>query len=403
MINWFISKCLFYITSIFNTTHTANSTKELAFLIYVKNTIQRHTRKAIAPVLVAGAMLTANEASGQNSATIDPKYYSISNPYEVPNLPNGSTMNLVIKTGASVKSIISGADVWSLRLWTPDGRTLLNVSDFDIYKPGVRWLTWKENWAERSIAMIVNYQADIYGPNWDRPDAVFVDPGETTRLSGGPNFNPNNETTKWYTWKDVITWISIWNGQTDSAKNVSRGTYRLRANDGTTRTADTISVIERPVADHIEGKAKFAYTVPEVIYKIYKGTETWNDTVWTQDPSLWFVGNGNARTVNTWWGNIKIGAIRRAGSDVVEAVDKVSLKIAFETKIDEVSVNIPSFTINNWLIRRYENVEYYIYDINGKIIVSGNDMYCQIKLPGVYIIRHTEKFQIKTHKILISP
>ena len=46
----------------------------------------------------------------QNSATIDSKYYSMSNPFEVPNLANLSTFNLSIKAGEKVPVTISGMD-----------------------------------------------------------------------------------------------------------------------------------------------------------------------------------------------------------------------------------------------------------------------------------------------------
>ena len=43
--------------------------------------------------------MAGTEAKAQTSATINPDYYSMSNPFVVPNLPDRSSINIRIKTG----------------------------------------------------------------------------------------------------------------------------------------------------------------------------------------------------------------------------------------------------------------------------------------------------------------
>jgi hypothetical protein len=69
---------------------------------------------------------------------------------------------------------------------------------------------------------------------------------------------------------------------------------------------DTIAVVERPVANPIARRLDFSATVAGVTYKIYKAQKVGNDTVWTEVPSLSFVGNGNPTSVNTGLGDFRI-------------------------------------------------------------------------------------------------
>jgi hypothetical protein len=79
----------------------------------------------IAKTVAAAALITiAGAANGQNAATIDPKYYSMTNPYELPNLSDKSVMNLNIKTGQVIPMGMPYMDTGSSIILTPDGRTI---------------------------------------------------------------------------------------------------------------------------------------------------------------------------------------------------------------------------------------------------------------------------------------
>jgi hypothetical protein len=66
----------------------------------------------IAKTAAAAALITITGAThGQNSATIDPKNYSIANPFIIPNLPNISQFNLIIKAGEKVPVTIDNMDI----------------------------------------------------------------------------------------------------------------------------------------------------------------------------------------------------------------------------------------------------------------------------------------------------
>jgi hypothetical protein len=81
----------------------------------------------------------------QASATIDPKYYSISNPYIVPNLTDKSTLTLNIKTGAKTPISIDGMDAGSSTLIWENGHTIPLSDVIVIDKPGLRTWEYKEN------------------------------------------------------------------------------------------------------------------------------------------------------------------------------------------------------------------------------------------------------------------
>jgi hypothetical protein len=76
-----------------------------------KDFVTKHGKKLVAALAITGAMATAEEATAGNSATKDPQYFSISNPYKIPNnVPDNTTFDLTILTGQNLPIKIDGMD-----------------------------------------------------------------------------------------------------------------------------------------------------------------------------------------------------------------------------------------------------------------------------------------------------
>ena len=141
--------------------HTSEAGK--SSMSKAKEFVQHHGKKLMGALAITAAMATT-EATAQNTATIDPKYYSMSNPYIVPNLPDRSTINVLIKTGAPTPIRIDWMDAGStVNTSDPSGNDIPVVNDeLILNKPGTRGRLYKENWVLKITSIQVNYQADIY-------------------------------------------------------------------------------------------------------------------------------------------------------------------------------------------------------------------------------------------------
>ena len=88
--------------------------------------------------------MAGTEAKAQNSATINPDYYSLTNPFVVPNLPDRSSINIKIKTGKAtpitMEDLASGQ---SIQIQNPHG-VIANSDIITLNEPGVRSWRYKD-------------------------------------------------------------------------------------------------------------------------------------------------------------------------------------------------------------------------------------------------------------------
>lgn len=251
---------------------------------------------------------TITNIFAQTSATIEPRNYSQAKPFVIPSLANGSVYNLTIKTGKPVPTVIDLADINSMRHGTPDGRNLLDISSFIIDVPGTWGLTWYQNGNERSIACIVNYQADLqdqtigsatYG---DYPDFIWVAQGGSAAVSAGKYMAA-------YAWRYLDNTKYQFTGgaqYTDSLKTLGINTYFVVVVDANTNlTKDTISILEKPTFNNSAKTLNFPSTTAGITYKLLKvGSISGTDTTWTETQN--FVGDGNAKDITFTDGKYKL-------------------------------------------------------------------------------------------------
>ena len=100
-------------------------------------------------------------------------------------------------------------------------------------------------------------------------------------------------------------------------------------------------------------------------------------------------------------GLFRIGALRRAGSDIEETQDTKAIKVDFGTEVYEITEKPePAFVINGRTLYFKEDVKnYQIIDMSGCIIKTGNENRTSIPQAGLYLL----KLDNQTHKIHISP
>jgi hypothetical protein len=88
--------------------------------------------------------MAGTEAKAQTSATINPDYYSLTNPFVVRNLPNQSNINIRIKTGKAtpitMEDLASGQ---SIQIQNPYG-VITNSDVIILNEPGVRSWRYKD-------------------------------------------------------------------------------------------------------------------------------------------------------------------------------------------------------------------------------------------------------------------
>lgn len=402
-----------------------------------KNTIKMQARKAIIPLLVTGAIFTANEAKWQSWQLADAKYYSLTNPDTIPNLNDQTIYKLTIKAWERLpitmwNDMIPGSTTY-LR-WPNDTGGWVSVNRINDLQNDVIYIdkVWnrERDYRKKSdgkinhIGIQVNYQADTYDRTpWSstqnqRPEVIMVDAGQQATLSAGPNMNPTWDLLhSWYYKRKNINDASYTWSPIDSVRNISHGTYVSRTNDGTgTWTNDTIAVVERPSANNSARTLNFAATVNGVIYKVYKfqpaaagapmskaPSENAVDSAWVEVPSLSFVGDGNPRSVWVELGTYRIGAQRTANTAVQQ--DTKSIKVDLGTDVLEVNTEEKNtFKQANRELSRATEVPSIIYNIHGQEM--GTALASTIRIPDqatawVYIVRFTENGKIHTKKIVI--
>jgi hypothetical protein len=77
-----------------------------------------------------------------------------------------------------------------------------------------------------------------------------------------------------------------------------------------------------------------------------------------------------------------------------------SLHTSFETSITDTKANNDLFIQHNSNIYFADSVEYVIYSIDGKLIVSGKNNQVHIKHSGVYLLQCGTKY--KTFKVVVK-
>lgn len=366
------------------------------------NTFKSMVRKAIAPILIAWAMLTANEGKAQNSATINPDFYSMANPFVIPNLPSGSRMNIIIKTGKGTRTTVEDIkENGSTQIQNPDGKWLPLTNIIELDMPWVRGRSYTDKEGKgKTISIQVNYQADIFDRTQNsltqnlRPDIIR---GDQATLSWGKEFWQIYQW--WYKRKNINDWSYSTPSASDSIKNVSHGTYILRASDGLTRNNDTIAVLQKPTFNKSTRKYDFPSTEKNISYRLYKydlnGSKNIADSTWTEVEH--FVWNGNPYTSTTTLSDksiYRISAQRTPATD--EDTHLPSFKTDFTNATDEIAADDErSFRQTNKELFRDENVEYYVYDLNGKIINSGYNNRASLEraVPGIYIVKSRQDGQ----------
>ena len=324
-------------------------------------------------IILCLAFLTISflTTKAQTSAVIDPDNYSLANPYVFPSIPNGSTFYISIKTGKPVPTIIEYADLESGRHGTPDGRALVNVTTFNIDVPGTWGLTWKQNGAERSIACIVNYQADIYDRTvgsatyGKRPDFIRVNAGESATVSAG-KYMAN------YKWDNYITGIEISRGLTDSIKTFSTGIFISWTADRTGLetgiTKDTFSILEKPTFNATAKTLNFPTTTTGVTYKLLKvGNIEGTDTTWTETQN--FIGDGNTKEITLTEGKYKLTTTRGIHTAVYPyGYFEVSVTTALDkTKQQNINYRLVD---NNLQFDNEVNLKF--YSLQGQLLQQGN-------------------------------
>lgn len=390
----------------------ATSTPEAAIVIYtpLANNTSKTSALKTAVAVVAFAAMSHGQMNAQNSATIDPKYYSIENPYVVPNLEDQATLNLTIKAWEMTPITIDGMDAWSsTMIWDPNWNDVELSDKIIINKPWTRTREYKENGERKTTNIVVNYQADIYdrtpgsSSKDTRPDAIRVDKDQQATLSAGPNINPTWWNYAGYKRKNIndanYTWSPI-----DSIRNVSRGTYIARTNDGVKRTNDTIVVSERPTANSTTKTLTFPSTIQWAIYKVYKfdpATTVGTDSAWVEDAS--FTGTWEAYTLHAEIGLWRVGIQRTASTDT--EIDTKTLAVDFTDAIDIPDAETStSFKQQNRTIYFSKVVSVSIYNSQGKVMVTSisDEVIIPPNSPsGVYIIRYAAQDNQKQEKSII--
>lgn len=310
----------------------------------------------------------------QTSEVIDPDNYSFANPYVIPSLPNGNVMNIIIKTGKPIHSIIDLADNNSLRIFTPDGRSLLNVSEIEINFPGTWTLTYRQNGAERATGIQVNYQADIYDRTIGsatyvkRPDFIWVNAAESAVVSAGPWIGQRGI----YGWNDGTTWTG-WGGA-DSLYTCLKGNYIVWTVDGsgsgvnTGHSQDTISILEKPTFNTTTKTLNFPTTTTGVTYKLLKaGAIVGTDTTWTETQN--FIGDGNTKEITLTEGKYKLTTTRGIHTAVYPyGYFEVSVTTALDkTKQQNINYRLVD---NNLQFDNEVNLKF--YSLQGQLLQQGN-------------------------------
>ena len=328
----------------------------------------------------------------QNSVVIDPDDYSLANPFVIPSLPNGNVMNIIIKTGKPIHSIIDLADNNSLRIFTPDGRSLLNVSEIVINFPGLWTLTYKQNGAERATGIQINYQADIFDRTigsatyGKRPDFIWVNAGESATVSAGPWMNPNNNTQAGYAWKNSAGEIIRW-GYTDSLYVSNSGILISTTGDGSGSgpnngvSSDTISILEKPTFNATAKTLNFPTTTTGVTYKLLKvGNIAGTDTTWSETQN--FVGDGNTKEITFTEGKYKLTTTRGIHTAVYPYG---YFEISVTTVLDKTKQeNINYRLVDNKL--QFDNeVNFKFYTLQGQLLQQENGRsFILIRQTGIF-------------------
>ena len=262
-------------------------------------------------------------AFAQTSATIDPRNYSLANPFFVPNLPNLASFNLIIKTGSPVYVTINGMDKKSTYyLQGANGgagtgaiNNLIN-DKIEINLPGTWLWQYRENGITKTTTIIVNYQADLqdqtigsatYG---DYPDFIWVPQGGSATVGAGKYMAS-------YKWKTLSELSFPFVGSiADSTRTFSTGSYIVRSNDGNGGiNNDTITILEKPIINNTAKTINFPTTVSGIGYQLRQYTShTGADTTWVASQS--FVGDGAAKSIALADGVYKLQVVRDVHSAV---------------------------------------------------------------------------------------
>ena len=419
---WFISNAVHTLHSVFNFPRVADSTPELAGVVSLhlstpkqdQNWISKATwyahqySKTLLAALSISATMAGTEAKAQNSATINPDYYSISNPFVVPNLPNQSNINIRIKTWKATPITMDDlASGQSIQIQNPHW-VIANNDIITLNEPGVRSRRYKnKNWVTKIIDIDVSYQADIFDRTENsltenlRPEIIRVDADQQAELSAG-------EKMKYYKRKAINdanfeTWSA-----TDSIKIKSKGQRVVRTNDWSwigllNRSNDTIAVLQKPTIDKTSKTYKFPTTENGITYRLYKydlnGSKTIADSTRTMVES--FVWDGNPHTTTTPLSDkaiYRVSAQRTAATD--EDTHLPSFITNFGTGIEDISFITQPFKIVHRHVILLHETPYELYSLTWSKLMAGKA--AQFNAPaqaGVYLLI----IENKAYKINISP
>jgi len=379
------------------------------------NTHEQHQPKRankIKTLATAALLAVTGAVSGQNSATIDPKYYQTpQSAFMIPNLPSGSSFNLAIKAWEPVYITIDGIDVNSgvfFKNKSPTRTELWSTIQLKAWDVDNRLINYKEWWINKVLSLNVNYQADIYDRTaWSntlnkRPDAIWVAPGQSANLSAGNHMANYKRTNIW-------TNTAISQGKTDSLKTVWAGKYEGRTIDWSWTTAwntrDTISVLEKPTIT--KNTVAFASTGQGVTYRFLKSDPSGSihvaDSTWTEVTS--FVGDGNAKSVTLpEKSQIRVGT-KVSGTNHLEEFNLPTFTTDFGTDTPEIEWDVNTFRHHGRELNREVETPYIIYDMTGRELSIGKASQTTIPdhISGPVIIKYTNPGNsIQTKKIIVK-
>ncbi|MEI6426038.1 MAG: T9SS type A sorting domain-containing protein [Candidatus Absconditabacteria bacterium] len=362
----------------------------------VKDFATKHGKTLVAALAITGAMATAEEATAQPSATKDPQYFSISNPYKVPNMQDKATLNLSILTGQGLATTINGMDNGgTIDLRDPLGNNVkANVVNNTIMidKPGLRTRDYTVGGVLKTTSIYVNYQAAVGSPtlnehhdvNWKKPTEA------TKRVTAGPNMS-------YYRRRNMDESI-ITKGATDSVKNLSAGRYIAQTTDAKgLLTRDTIDIVNEPT---ILGNTITLETPTGITFKILKVQSGSVSTFQT------LVGDGTSHDIVVPNGIYAIST-QVPGDTHTEERTLPDMNL-IGTELLEVGTPENSFRANNRELFRDKPVASIIYSINGKVMKElGTGISDHITMPenmpaGTYIIQFTENKKIIAKKFIIK-
>lgn len=237
---------------------------------------------------------------GQTTLTVDPRNYSLANPYTFPNYPDRTTVYFIIKTGKPIYITFTGVVSGYQLVRDQDGRSSYPIqNNVELTNPGTWNFEYKYNGTTvKATTLQVSYQADLQDQTigsatfGDYPDFIWVTQGGSATVNEGKYFNDG-----YYGWQFMNeSWIS--QGYTDSIKAFSYGSYiSLTSDNKGNISKDTVSILERPTFNSTAKTLNFPTTTTGIIYKLLKvGSISGTDTIWTEAQN--FVGDGNLKSLS---------------------------------------------------------------------------------------------------------